>query len=171
MTLSVKRIGELLARLNEELGRRGVRGEMYLAGGAVMCLAFHAREATKDVDAMLVPAAEMREAAASVALREGIGSAWLNDAVKGFFSETGRFDVFEEMSHLRIYVPEPGYLFAMKCLALRIGEEFQDVGDVRVLIGMLGITSLAQAEEILVKYYALERYPARARYVLEELLQ
>jgi hypothetical protein len=168
--LTGQRIRELFASLNEELAYRHVRGEAYLAGGAVMCLVFQARPATKDVDAMLVPAAEMRVAAHAVAAREGLSDDWLNDAVKGFFSEYGAFEVFEELSNLRIYVPHPGYLLAMKCLALRLGEEFHDLGDVAILIRELGLRTLAEAESILGQYYDLARYPAKARYVLEELM-
>lgn len=164
------RIRELFAALNEELERRHVRGEAYLAGGAVMCLVFEARPATKDVDAALVPGTEMRRAAEAVALREGIPGDWLNDAVKGFFSERGEFTVFEEFSNLVIYVPHAGYLLAMKCLALRLGEEFQDLEDVKVLIREIGLRTVEEAESVLAAYYELSRYPARVRYVLEELL-
>lgn len=98
------------------------------------------------------------------------GDDWLNDAVKGYFSSNGRFEMFEELSHLRIYAPHPEYLLAMKCLALRLGEEFRDLDDVRVLIRALGLRTATEAESILGRYYALERYPAKTRYVLEELL-
>lgn len=135
-----------------------------------MCLVFRSRPATKDIDALLVPAADLRSAALAVARREGLADNWLNDAVKGFFSADGRFEIFEELSHLRIYAPHPEYLFAMKCLALRIGEEFQDMDDVKTLIGALGLRTFAAAEEILARYYSLDRYPAKARHVLEELL-
>ncbi|MBI4904676.1 MAG: hypothetical protein HY820_13630 [Acidobacteria bacterium] len=168
--LTSARIRELFAALNEELGRRQVRGEAYLAGGAVMCLVFQARPATKDIDAMLVPPGEMRAAVKAVASREGLASDWMNDAVKGFFSERGAFEVFEELRNLRIYVPHPGYLLAMKCLALRLGEEFQDLQDVAVLVRELGLRTVAEAESILGQYYDLARYPAKTRYVLEELL-
>ena len=70
--LTAARIQELLVALNAELSAAGVRGEIYLAGGAVMCLVFHAREATKDIDALLVPAVELRQAAKRVAEREGL---------------------------------------------------------------------------------------------------
>ncbi len=135
-----------------------------------MCLVFQTRPATKDVDALLVPAAELRAAAQAVALREGLPDSWLNDAVKGYFSSNGRFDVFEEWSHLRVYVPHPGYLLAMKCLALRLGEEFKDLDDVKELIGVLKLRTVTEVESVLGQYYALERYPARVRYVLEELM-
>jgi hypothetical protein len=58
----------------------------------------------------------------------------------------------------------------MKCLALRLGEEFQDLADVTILVRELGLRSIAEAESILGQYYDLARYPAKARYVLEELI-
>ena len=97
--LTAARIHQLLEALNAELAAELVRGEIYLAGGAVMCLVFRAREATKDIDALLVPAAELRRAAQRVGDREGLSPGWLNDAVKGFFSESGRFEVYEELSN------------------------------------------------------------------------
>jgi hypothetical protein len=168
--LTAGRIRQLLEALNEELARDGVRGELFLAGGAVMCLVFHAREATKDIDALLVPANELRRAAQRVAKKEGLAADWLNDAVKGFFSQAGRFEVYEEMSHLSIFAPHPEYLLAMKCLAMRLGEEFQDRDDVALLLKMLAFRSMQDAEAALARYYPLDRYPAKARYVLEELL-
>jgi hypothetical protein len=167
--LTAERILHLLEALNAELAQQNVRGELFLAGGAVMCLVFHAREATKDVDALMVPAGAIREAAERVGEREGLLPGWLNDAVKGFFSQTGRFEVYAEMSHLRIFSPHPEYLLAMKCLAMRLGEEFQDRSDVSFLLKSLSITRLEDAKIVLARYYPLERYPVRALYVLEEL--
>ena len=80
-----QRIHELFEALNSELGQKDIHGEVYLAGGAVMCLVFHAREATKDIDALLVPASELRNAAKVVAALQGLPDGWLNNAVKDFF--------------------------------------------------------------------------------------
>jgi len=169
--LTAARILQLLEALNAELAREAVRGELFLAGGAVMCLVFHAREATKDIDALLVPARELRRAAEAVGEREGLPADWLNDAVKGFFSESGRFEVYAEFSHLRIFAPHPEYLLAMKCMAMRLGEEFRDRGDVEILLKILGLRRMVDAESVLERYYPLDGYPARARYILEELLE
>src|ERR1700756_2775658 len=119
--LTAGRIRELLAALNAELATKNVKGEVFLAGGAVMCLVFRAREATKDIDALLVPAAELRRAAEAVGAREGLPDNTINDAVKGFFSESGRFDIYADFGHLKVYAPHPEYLLAMKCLAMRLG--------------------------------------------------
>jgi hypothetical protein len=166
----VERICQLLEALNAELAAESVRGEIYLAGGAVMCLVFRARQATKDIDALLIPAAELRRAAQRVGQREGLEDGWLNDAVKGFFSASGRFEVYQEFSHLKVFAPHPEYLLAMKCLAMRLGEEFQDRNDVAVLLNVLGLRRLEEVEGVLARYFPLERYPVRTRYVLADLL-
>jgi hypothetical protein len=67
MLLDQDGIQRALAALEEELGRAGVRGELFVVGGAAMALAYDARRATVDVDAAFLPAAEVREAAWRVA--------------------------------------------------------------------------------------------------------
>ena len=41
-------------------------------------------EATKDIDALLVPQTELRDAARAVSICGNLPEGWLNDAVKGF---------------------------------------------------------------------------------------
>lgn len=48
-----------LRSLDNELGAAGIRGELFVVGGAAMALAYDARRATVDVDAIFVPAAEV----------------------------------------------------------------------------------------------------------------
>lgn len=162
---------KLFQLLNEELKKESLEGEIYLVGGAVMCLVFQARPSTKDVDAFFKPSQKVREAASRVALKAGLKKDWLNDAVKGFFSERGSFDAFLELSHLKIFTARPDYLLAMKCLAMRIGEEFHDVEDVRFLLRYLNMTDYQQAIKIMTKYYPLERFPQKTLYALEEIFE
>ncbi len=156
--------------LDAELRAAGIEGELFLVGGAVMCLAYDARPATQDVDAFFRPARQVREAAARVARRAGLRPDWLNDGVKGFLGERGEFVPFLSLGHLRVMVAQPEYLLALKCLSMRIGAEFHDEDDVRYLLRHLDITRREQALDIIARFYPLERFPQKTLYALEELL-
>ena len=53
--------------LDDELGRMGVEADLFVVGGAAMAVAYDARRATTDVDAVFVPSKEVRTAASRVA--------------------------------------------------------------------------------------------------------
>lgn len=163
-------IVRLLELLNAELAAGEVHGEVYLVGGAVMCLALDARAATRDLDGFFRPARLIREAAARVAVKAGVPDSWLNDAVKAYLSPRGEFDSYLELSHLQVFVARPGYLLAMKCAALRLGEEFHDLEDVRYLLRYLNITSVAEALDVVTKYFDPAQLPPKTRLALEDLL-
>jgi len=163
----LRRLFELL---NEELRESGTEGELFLVGGAVMCLAYAARPSTQDVDALFRPSTEVRQAAARVAVRARVNPDWLNDGVKGFMSAHGDYAEYLALDHLRVMIAQPEYLLAMKCLAMRIGSEFHDEDDVRYLLRHLDIRSFERAVEIITKYYPLERFPQKSLYALGELL-
>ncbi|HXB00966.1 MAG TPA: hypothetical protein VNW05_10580 [Steroidobacteraceae bacterium] len=168
--LSSSEIRRLFDLLNEELRLAVIDAELFLVGGAVMCLAYAARPSTQDVDAVFRPAGEVRKAAARVGVRAGLSPDWLNDSVKGFMSAQGDFAPFLELDHLRVMVAQPAYLLAMKCLSMRIGAEFHDEDDVRYLLRHLDIRSYDQALSIIKKYFPLERFPQKTIYALAELL-
>ncbi|HTO48550.1 MAG TPA: hypothetical protein VML91_13005 [Burkholderiales bacterium] len=168
--LTDRDIRRLFELLNDELRRTGTEGELFLVGGAVMCLAYAARPSTQDVDALFRPARQVREAAARVAVQAGVRPDWLNDAVKEFLSERGEFRAFLELDHLRVMVAQPEYLLAMKGLALRIGAESHDEDDVRYLLRHLNIGTYEQAIAVITRFYPLERFPQKTLYALGELL-
>jgi predicted nucleotidyltransferase len=163
-------IRRLFDLLNEELAASDVQGELYLVGGAVMCLAFGARESTRDVDAVFKPAAAVRQAAARVAARAGVPEAWLNDAVKSWLGGRGDFDRYIELSNLVVFVARAIYRLALKCAAMRLGEEFRDLDDVRYLLRYLNITSSSEALEVVARYVNEDAIPVKTRLALEELL-
>lgn len=162
----IRRLFELL---NEELRSSDTRGELYLVGGAVMCLAYNPRQSTADVHAFFQPTVPVRDAAARAATRSGFPPDWLNDAVKRYLSKNGDFAAFLELDHLRVMVAQPKYLLAMKCLAMRIGLEFHDLDDVRFLLRLLDVHSYDQAVAAITQYSPLSRFPQKTLYALEEL--
>ena len=168
--LSRDEILALFALLDEELARTGTHGELYLVGGAVMCLALNARAATRDVDAWFQPVDMVREAAHRVAKRAAVPADWLNDAVKGWLGVRGTFDPYWESAHLQVYVARPEYLLAMKCMAMRLGEEFRDLDDIRFLLRYLDLRRSTDALAIVAQYFGDEQIPGKTRLALEELL-
>lgn len=168
--LTAAQIEALFAALDESLRERGVRGEVYAIGGAVMCLVYRARPSNRDVDALFRPARELREAAARVAVDRGVPPDWLNDAAKGYLSERGTFAPFLSLPNLTVSTATAEYLLAMKCLAMRLGPEFHDEQDVRYLLRYLNVESYAAALELLEQFYPLDRFPHKTLYALQEIL-
>lgn len=169
-SLTHDEIIKLFHALNDDLARQEVSGEVYVVGGAVMCLTMKARQSTHDVDALFAPARVIRPAAERVAESLHVDKHWLNDAVKGFLSPEGEFTDYLDLSHLRVLVAQPGYLLAMKCLSMRLGAEFQDERDIQFLLRYLNIDEYDQAVATISKYYPVERFPQKTLYALEEML-
>ncbi len=167
--LDRKSILRLLKALNAELKLMGVIGEVVLCGGAVMCLVFDARKATKDVDAIFHPTREMRRAIRAVAGRFALPPDWLNDAAKGFFhAEPPREEVLN-LSHLRVWAPGADYMLAMKCVAARFDTHDRD--DVKFLIEHLGLKTEDEVFSLIEKYYPRRLVPAKSRFLVEEIFQ
>lgn len=169
--LTKTEILRLFDLLNAELAAQGAAGELHVVGGAVMCLAFGARDATQDVDALFQPARVIREAAARVAATAGVDQRWISDAVRAYLSPRGGFDSFLELSHLQVFVAHPAYLLAMKCVALRLGEEFHDLDDVRYLLRHLDIPSADEAMAIVARYFDEGLLLPKTRLILDSLFE
>lgn len=165
-----------LGLLSDELGKKGVTGELCLFGGTVMVLAFTARLSTKDVDALFRPTPLIRELAAQIAEEQSLPSDWLNDGVKGFVSVRHESTPgnLPQFPHLRLTMPVPEYLLAMKCMAARLGGptgEGSDVSDIVFLIRHLQMKSAAAVLEIVGQYYPANRTPIRTQYLVEGLFE
>ena len=157
---------QYLQELNQELAMLGVIGEVCLYGGAVMCLVYEAIPSTKDVYAIFQPTQQMRQAIVRIAANHNLRNDWLNDAVKGFVVQHPQ-RIFLDAAHLKVYVPEPDYLLAMKTLAARV--DTMDRQDIQFLINKLGLTKPEQVFSILEKYYPRQQVKPATQYFIEEL--
>jgi hypothetical protein len=174
--LTREQILAALEALSTGLGERGVTGEVCLFGGTVMTLAFTARITTKDVDAIFQPTQTIRELARSIADQLDLPANWLNDGVKGYVSArheitTGNLPQFP---FLRLTMPVPEYLLAMKCMAARIGkvaDEPSDVSDIIFLVHHLKLESASEVLDLVGRYYPANRIPVKAQYLVEGLFE
>lgn len=167
--LKVKTIRDLFSALNDQLAKKEVRGEVGICGGAVMCLVFQAREATKDIDAIFAPTQAIREAARRVAKEFALSPDWLNDAAKAYFHVDPPRETVLEFSHLRVWAPKAEYMLAMKCISARF--DTHDREDVEFLLDYLQITSAQQVFRIIETYYPHRQIPPKTRFMIEEILQ
>jgi hypothetical protein len=172
--LTGEQIERALARLAELLRERNVEGEICLLGGTVMVLAFKARPATKDVDAIFEPAGLIREAARQVQEEQELPEAWLNDGAKGFLSAKHEVEAGDlpQFPGLRVVAPTAEYMLAMKCMASRIAHaesDPSDVADIRVLLARLDLRTVEDALTVIARFYPREHVPPRTAYLLEEI--
>ena len=166
-----------------ELGRRcysaGRIVEIAIYGGSAIMLTMQFRVATRDVDAVFEKdKAFISNVASQMADDFGWEKDWLNDGVKGWLSSSDAeskllFGTYpsEDTPGLRVFVPQPEYLFAMKCAAMRIGgiEESSDIDDIRQIAKGLGITSSQDALAIVESFYPGHRLKPATRFGLEEI--
>ena len=164
--LSREQIETAFARLNDELARVDQRAELFLVGGAVMCLVYNARPSTNDIDGWFSNATVVRNAADRIGSELGLDANWLNDAAKGFLPDVVGKEAWRDYGHLSVSVADAPTLLAMKCLAARSNE---DVGDIRFLAGVLGLCTAAEVLTAILRYYPEERFPVRSRLLLEEM--
>jgi len=156
--------------LNDELARQGIKGEIGVVGGAAMVLAFNAREATRDVDAVFEPSATMREAAARVAEFLNLPSDWLNVAAKGYMpADTEPRSIMLNLPNLSVWAPPAQYLLAMKAIAARFDSN--DAADLRTLIRHLKLSRVDAVLEVVERYYPRNQVPPKTQFFLEELFE
>ncbi len=157
-----------LEALGAELTDRGVRGEIFIVGGAAMALAYSTRRVTRDIDAVFEPKSAIYDAAATVAERLALPEDWLNDAVKAFMP--GRDEharALPEIAGVEITTASAEYLLAMKLMAMRFGEDDEDI---EVLLAECEIDSPEQALALLQRLYPRRDPPLKTKLFLEELL-
>ena len=148
--LTAEQIIKLFEKLNLALANRGEVGEIGIVGGAVMCLVYNARKATKDVDAVFEPAQTIRKLAAEIAEEENLPAEWLNDAAKGFIRPGFAKQEVLNLSHLRVWAPEPRYMLAMKCVSARWDTSDRD--DVIFLLKLVQIREPEHAFKLIESY-------------------
>lgn len=166
--MTSEEIEKYLSEVNDELAAKEIIGEICIYRGAAMCLAFKARPATKDVDAIFEPVRIMRGAIYKIAEKYGLNQDWLNFAVKIFVVEHEK-EILFDYPNLKVFVPVADYLLAMKVLAMR-AESF-DPTDVRFLIEHLNLKTSDEVLKIVAAYYPKKEVKPETAFQLEEIFE
>lgn len=135
--LSRDDIHRALLKLANELARGSTRCEMVVVGGAAVVMLYGAREATKDVDAVILTRIDptvLRRAVGCVAAELGLPDDWLNDGAKGYVHGLALGETLVDRPALLVRALAPQQLLAMKLSAWR---DDVDIDDARLLLTKL----------------------------------
>jgi hypothetical protein len=168
-----------------EFGRRCYTAnrtvEIAVYGGSALLLTLNRELNTADVDAVFEKDKDfIRKVAATMAKDFGWDENWLNDGVKGWLSAIDsnpevkalfRTYPSEQQPGLRVFVPKPEYLFAMKCRAMRVGgiDSSSDIEDIKLLARKIGIGSSKEALALVERFYPHNVLEPKTRFGLEEI--
>jgi len=166
--LDASQVQALFQELSDRLAAISVQAQLFVVGGAAMALAYDNGRLTRDVDALFVPASEVRQIAADISGQHGLEPDWLNDAVKGFLPGADEHPrtVFESES-LLAQVPSPGYLLAMK---LHASRDERDLDDAAILFNRLNYTTAQECIALLTATYPSGQLLPRHRYLADEIV-
>jgi hypothetical protein len=100
----------------------------------------------------------------------------LNDGVKGFVSAHEDMRQFSDLGAVdeggvRIYTPSARYLFAMKCMAMRVGEGAHDRDDIEFPAQEIGIQETDTALDIIAAFYPTARISTKVAFDVQETME
>jgi len=153
--------------------------DLSIYGGAALVLAFDARIATRDVDAVIRSNASFaRDLCHQIALERGWPEDWLNDGVKGYLSAHESMELMREFpgsecGGLRVHLASAEYLFAMKCMAMRPEgiDGSHDISDIAALARRIGLSDAAEAMALVEQFYPQRQIPPKVAFGVEEIME
>lgn len=156
-----------LRELGGLLRDREVPATIRIVGGAALGLEYFDRGSTIDVDAAFRPSSEVERAASIIAERRSWPVDWLNARVVGFLPVAR--DEWRELHRdgdVLIEIAGPSMLLAMKLHAGRRGRDDQDIA---VLMSIVGVSNLAEAEQLYESFYPGEALRDRSIRIVEAI--
>ncbi|MUL61048.1 hypothetical protein B5P44_00410 [Mycobacterium sp. CBMA 213] len=146
-------IRDLLGKLDVELQRQGRAATIFVVGGAAMALAYRADRVTDDIDGIFEPRDVVLEAAAVVAVQNGLQKYWLSDGVSQLMPPVPDDHPRTERigPALTLEVASPQYVLAMKAVASR--QSAGDREDAATLCRLIGIRTQGQLEAVVNRYF------------------
>lgn len=156
-------------RIGQMARERSIVCEIAVYGGSAIMLASDARLSTGDVDAVMrFGRDEILEMADVVGREMGLPNRWLNDAVRRLAPPQGGREPYlslfadyprdnEGAVGLKVNLPTPAYLIAMKLFANRLAEDTDklesDMGDIHNLMKVTGIDTYDGLLDLLIECY------------------
>jgi len=167
--LTKREIIEALERLGQLAEAQGEKVELVLVGGALMVLAYDARQSTCDIDVVILApheAQRVRALAKTIAVERDWPEDWLNDAVKGYLVGLSLGPVIFSAPGIEVRRPSIAQLLAMKLSAWR---DDVDIADARRLLTEL--RSGRDREEVWqdVRPYLIPGDELKAHYAFQDL--
>jgi hypothetical protein len=165
--LTRAQILQALDRLAGLLPKAEAPTELVLVGGAALVVLYGARETTKDVDALILPASgvgAVREAARSVASEMELPEDWLNDGAKAYVHGLARGDEVLRTPSLVVRSVAVQQLLAMKLSAWR---DDVDIADARLLLSR--VRGPREAIWRAIEPHLVPGRELKARYAFEDL--
>ena len=145
--LSANDLRRALEELSEELRTQGVKGHLYIVGGAAMALSFRASRSTYDLDAQIISDREpVLDAAKRIAIRHSWSPKWLNEEAAQLMPRLPDQDSITLFSseNLMVTGASPEFLLSMKMRSAR-QSDFEDIA---TLLNALDIHTADQEFEI-----------------------
>ncbi len=168
--------------LGTEARREGKVIDLAVYGGSALMLASNFRVTTQDVDGVVEgDPSTIERLAREVARKRGWPHDWLNDGVRTYLSPNvnglkehhALFCAYpsEQEPGLRVFVPTPEYMLAMKLMAFRIDPVAgkSDIVDIINLIEVIGLESADEALEFAAAFYPEARISGRLKLGIREL--
>jgi hypothetical protein len=169
-----------------ELGLRaqheGKVVELAIYGGSALMLALNFRVSTQDVDAVVEGDQEtVTRLAEDIDRVRNWPNEWLNDGVRTYLSPQvnglhERHSLFraypsEQRPGLRVFVPSPEYLLAMKLMSMRIDPagNKSDVADILNFLDIVGFTIEKEVIDFAASFYPEAKLSPRLRLSIRTL--
>ena len=159
--------------LGSEAAAHGKVIDLCVNGGSCLMLVSDFRQSSADVDAVAITDQNFVDGIAkAIAAKRGWPDDWINDGVRTYLSPlvdapqvhvlTGTYPT-EVTPGLRVYVPTPEYMLAMKLMSMRIDEATggKDKEDIINLMSVVGITTKIELIAIASVYYPEAKVSAK----------
>ncbi|MDZ4345557.1 MAG: DUF6036 family nucleotidyltransferase [Candidatus Binatia bacterium] len=180
--LAVKDLHDAFTELGALARGEGKVIDLAIYGGSALMLASNFRVATQDVDAVVEgDQSTVTRLAEEVARRRGWAADWLNDGVRTYLSPNveglaEHHELFcaypsEQDVGLRVFVPSPEYMLAMKLMAMRLDPAGgkSDLADIVNLMEVVGLNTPDETIDFAASFYPEAKISARLHLGIREL--